>query len=125
MSAPTLLIVDNHAHFRYGLRQICEVNGGFEVVAEAASSAEALALARRYRPKAVLLDMHLSDLDGAETARLLLQQDPGLVIVLLSFAWEAESLEQARQSGARAWLDKACSETALFNAILSGPAPGV
>jgi DNA-binding NarL/FixJ family response regulator len=61
--------------------------------------------------------MHLAEMDGAETMRLLLAAQPELVTILLAFAWDDETLERARRSGARAWLAKDCDEEALFAAI--------
>ena len=102
MAAITVLIADRHALFRRSLRQLCEINGGFRVVAEAATAAELLALAARLRPDAVLADMQLAELD---------------------FAWDDDTLDQARRSGARAWLAKDCAEAALFAALRSGQPP--
>ncbi len=67
--------------------------------------------------------MQLAELDGAETTRLLLVEQPDLVTILLAFAWEEETLERARRSGARAWLAKDCAEAALFAAIRTGQFP--
>ena len=113
----TVLIADKHDLFRRSLRQLCETNGGFSVVAEATTAAEALALASQLRPDVALVDMHLAELDGAETMRLLLAAQPELVTILLAFAWDDETLERARRSGARAWLPKDCEEATLFAAI--------
>jgi len=118
----TLLIADNHNYFRQSLRQLCEVSGGFRVIAEAATSAEVVMLAQHHRPDAVLMDMHLPDRDGVETARLMLKEQPALVTVLLSFEWEADMVERARLSGAHAWLVKDCAESELFEAIKCGHA---
>ncbi len=72
MPARTVLIADKHALFRRSLRQVCEINGGFRVVAEAASAAELLALAAHWRPDAVVAAMQLVEGAGAATTRLLL-----------------------------------------------------
>lgn len=113
----TVLIADKHDLFRRSLRQLCETNGGFRVVAEATTAAEAVSLASQLRPDVALVDMHLAELDGAETMRLLLAGQPELVTILLAFDWDDETLERARRSGARAWLPKDCEEATLFDAI--------
>ena len=120
MAMITVLIADKHPLFRRSLRQLCEINGGFRVVAEATTAVELLALAAHWRPATVLADMQLAELDGAATTRLLLAEQPSLVTILLAFAWEEDALEQARRSGARAWLAKDCAEAALFAAIRTG-----
>src|SRR5919202_1357393 len=120
MAAITVLIVDKDDLFRCSSRQLCEINGGFQVVAEATSAADLVALAAHLRPDVVLVDMHLAELDGAETTRLLLAAQPDLVVILLAFAWDDEMLERARRSGARAWLAKDCAGGALFAAMRTG-----
>ncbi len=120
MPATTIVIADKHDLFRRSLCQLCEINGGFQVVAEATTAAELVALAAQLRPDAVLADMQLAELDGAETTRLLLVEQPDLVTILLAFAWDEETLERARRSGARAWLAKDCAEAALFAALRTG-----
>ena len=123
MATITVLIADKHALFRHSLRQLCEINGGFRVVAEAATATELVALATQLRPDAVLADMELAELDGAATTRLLLADQPDLITILLAFAWEEDMLERARRSGARAWLAKDCAEAALFAALRTGQLP--
>ena len=123
MSAITVLIADKHDLFRCSLRQLCEINGDFQVVAEATSAVELVALAAQLRPDVVLVDMQLAELGGAETTRLLLAAQPDLVAILLAFDWDEEMLERARRSGARAWLAKDCAEGALFAAMRTGQVP--
>ncbi len=123
MPVMTIVIADPHALFRRSLRQVCAINGGFRVVAEATSAAELLALAAHWRPDAVLADMHLAEGAGRATTRLLLAHQPALITVLLAFAWEDDMLDQARRSGARAWLAKDCAEAALFAALRTGELP--
>ncbi len=123
MAARTVLIADKHALFRRSLRQLCEINGGFQVVAEAATAAELVALATQLRPDAVLADMQLAELEGVATTRLLLADQPDLITILLAFAWDDDTLDRARSSGARAWLAKDCTEAALFAALRSSQPP--
>ncbi len=123
MSTRTILLADPHALFRRSLRQLCAINGGFQVVAEATSAAELLALAAHWRPDAVVAAMQLAEGAGAATIRRLLAAQSDLITVLLAFAWEDDTLEQARRSGARAWLAKDCAEAALFAALRTGALP--
>ncbi len=123
MPAITILIADKHDLFRRSLCQLCEINGGFRVIAEATTAAELVALAAQLRPDAVLADMQLAELDGTATTRLLLAEQPDLITILLSFAWEEDTLQRARRSGARAWLAKDCAEATLFAALRTGQPP--
>lgn len=88
-TAIRVLVVDDHAPFRAAVDVLCTADGGLEVVAEAASVAEALA-ALTAAPDLVVLDVNLGVVDGTEGARLLLERRPGLPIVLCSTAPRAE-----------------------------------
>jgi DNA-binding NarL/FixJ family response regulator len=80
----TVLIVDDHAGFRSGARELLEVDG-FEVVGEAADGAEALDAADRLRPQVVLLDIRLPDIDGFAVAeRLAAGAEPPAVVLVSS-----------------------------------------
>lgn len=122
----TVLIADPHAHFRRSLRLLCEINGGFRVVAEATTAGELVALAAQLRPDAVLVDLHLAEWEETATLPRLLAAQPDLIAILLAFTWDAATLERARRSGARAWLAKDCTESELFAALRTGrpAAPG-
>jgi DNA-binding NarL/FixJ family response regulator len=84
VSVVTVLAVDDQPVFRRVARQLVQSTEGFELVAEAASGEEALALAEELRPDMVLLDVRMPGLDGIETARRLPRVAPGVVIVLIS-----------------------------------------
>src|SRR3954447_8692242 len=79
--AATVLIVDDHAGFRLSARRILEADG-YEVVGEARDGRQAIEAARRLRPKIVLLDVNLPDVDGFEVARELSAHSPSPAIVL-------------------------------------------
>ena len=68
-----MLVVDDHAGFRSMARQLLAA-AGFEVVGDAGTGSEAVAVSARLRPDAVLLDVQLPDLDGFEVSRRLAQQ---------------------------------------------------
>jgi DNA-binding NarL/FixJ family response regulator len=79
----TVLIVDDHAPFRALARELLELDG-FEVVGEAAEADAALELASRLKPRVVLLDIGLPEVDGFEAARLLARLVPAPIVVLIS-----------------------------------------
>jgi two-component system response regulator EvgA len=78
-----VLIVDDHEGFRASARRMLEADG-FEVVAEAASGAEALQAAEAWKPELVLLDVHLPDMQGFEVAERLGVNGSAPAIVLTS-----------------------------------------
>lgn len=113
----TLLIVDDHPLFRRGLRQLCEINGGFVVVAEAATGQEAVQMAHTYQPDVILMDLRLPDLSGAEATRRILAAQPATHIVVLTMYRQDEDIASALQAGAHGYLLKNCDEETLFEAI--------
>ena len=80
----TVLTVDDQAVFLRAASKVIAATSGFEQVAQAASGAEALALAAELHPDLVLLDVRMPGMDGIETARRLIASDPEVVVVLIS-----------------------------------------
>jgi len=79
----TVLIVDDHAGFR-SIASMILANAGYDVVGEAADGGEALEVARRLQPDAVLLDIELPDMTGFAVAESLARMDDPPVVVLVS-----------------------------------------
>jgi two-component system response regulator AlgR len=80
----TVLAVDDQAVFRHTARDLIAATEGFQQLAEAASGPQALRLAALLHPDLVLLDVRMPGMDGIETARRLVEQDPNVVVVLVS-----------------------------------------
>jgi DNA-binding NarL/FixJ family response regulator len=96
-----VLIVDDHAVVREGLRTFLSLQDGMEVVGEAADGLEALEQAQALEPDVILMDLVMPRLDGVEAMRSLREQgSPARVIVLTSFL-EDERLMPALQAGRR------------------------
>lgn len=112
-----LLIADDHRLFRKGLRQLCEVAGGFKVVAEADSGREAVALAREHQPDVILMDIRMPGIDGVEACRQILLDQPQTAIIMLTMYRQDRHLTDALAAGARGYLLKNCEEETLFAAI--------
>ena len=113
----TLLLADSHSQYRQGLRQVCEVDGRFRVVAEAESFEQLIRLARHHRPQVLLVDIELPGLAELETIRQERSLNPEQAIILLSLYGAERLADSARQAGAWTALAKDCDETALFAAI--------
>ena len=86
-----VLLVDDHRLFREGLRHLL-LEGGFEVVGEAADGAEGLALAASAAPDLVLMDLNMPRLNGMEATRLLKVAHPDLPVVILTASETDEDL---------------------------------
>ncbi len=104
--AVRVLVVDDHAVVREGLRNFLCMLPGIDLVGEAGSGAEALALAPKTRPQVVLMDLVMPQMDGIEATRRFKELHPEVkVIVLTSFA-DDDKLFPALRAGAVAYLLK-------------------
>jgi two-component system response regulator DevR len=101
-----VLIVDDHEMVRAGLRTLLAADAEIEVVAEAASGAQAIALARERRPEVVLLDAHLPDIGGAEVCRRLRAEVPGVAVAMLTTFSDDELVRRCVSAGADGYLLK-------------------
>lgn len=116
-SAIRLLIVDDHAVVREGLRAFLRLQEGIDVVGEAAGADEAIRVAATASPDVVLLDLVMPDGDGIGAIRRLLEVAPGArVLVLTSFADDAQ-IYAAIAAGAAGYLLKDVDPAALADGI--------
>jgi len=112
-----LIIADDHQLFRKGLRQLCEVNGGFEVLAEAGNGMEAVQVARQHQPDVMLMDIRMPDMTGTDAARQILAELPETRIIMLTMYHQEHYVTEAVKAGACGYLLKNSDEETLFNAI--------
>jgi DNA-binding NarL/FixJ family response regulator len=116
MKAP-LIIADDHALFRSGLRRLLE-SEGYAVVAEAATGDEALEAARKAPAgSVVLLDIGMPGLDGVEVTRRLSKEGVAARVIILSAREDRDALFSAMAAGARGYIAKEADPTQLFAAI--------
>ena len=102
----TVLIADDQALVRVGLRKILEADGDVDVVAEAENGDEAVAAAARYRPDLVLMDIRMPVLDGIEATRRIAGAQPSTrVLILTTFGLDSYVYE-ALQAGASGFMLK-------------------
>jgi NarL family two-component system response regulator LiaR len=112
-----VLVVDDHAVVREGLRTFLELQDGIEVAGEAADGEEAIEAAERLRPDVVLMDLVMPALDGLAAMRALRERVPGArVIVLTSFA-DDDKLLPALRAGAAGYLLKNAEPQELARAV--------
>ncbi|GAB4578253.1 MAG: response regulator transcription factor [Anaerolineales bacterium] len=112
-----ILIVDDHAIVREGLRLILEDEEGLEIVGDAADGEEALQQAKALTPDVILLDLVLPDLDGIEVTRRVLAALPKCRILLLTSFAEDSHVIAAMQAGASGYLLKDVLRADLVSAI--------
>lgn len=113
----TVLIVDDHALMRGGLRKLMELEPDIAVVAEAATGEDALEKTRELQPDVVLLDINLPNLNGLQVAARLKSERSRTAVVLLTAYNESEQLVHAMRAGASAYCPKDIEPDRLFEII--------
>src|SRR5438067_59942 len=116
-SGARLVIVDDHDLAREGLRSLLAGEPGLQVVGEAASGREALALCRRLRPDLVLMDVRMPDLDGLTATRALKQECPGTSVILVTMHEDPDYLLEAIKAGAAGYVLKGATKRELVSAV--------
>lgn len=112
-----ILIADDHAVVREGLRTLITTKPGMEVVGEAADGVEAVSQALSLEPDVILLDMVMPRQDGLETIKLIKQENPAARILVLTSFDDDERVFSAIKAGALGYLLKDSSPQQLLQAI--------
>lgn len=115
--AITILLADDHAILRQGLRRILESYPGFQVVAEAATGTQAVDLAREFEPDVAIVDVAMPELNGLEATAQILKRVPRTAVLILSMYNDARYVARALKTGARGYLLKDSVEEDLVGAI--------
>lgn len=115
MDTIRILLVDDHQVVREGLRRMLEIEAGFEVVGEAADDKEALIRAELLSPEVILMDIKMSEVDGIELTRQLMEKHPSCKVIMLTLY--DEYLPQAIEAGAKGYLLKDIKREELVKAI--------
>ncbi|WP_030378733.1 MULTISPECIES: response regulator [unclassified Streptomyces] len=111
-----ILLADDHALVRRGVRLILEGEPDFEVVAEAGDGAEAVQAARAHHPDLAILDVAMPRMTGLQAARELSQLQPGLRILMLSMYDNEQYFFQALKAGACGYVLKSVADRDLVEA---------
>lgn len=112
-----ILIVDDHAIVREGLKQILADTDDIVVGGEAENSSRALQMARKEPWDLVLMDISMPDRSGLETLELLKKEHPGIKVLMLSMHRETLYAVRALKSGAAGYLNKQSAPDQLVDAI--------
>src|SRR5690348_9096523 len=113
----SVVVVDDHEVVRVGLRTLLAADANIDLVGEASSGREAVALAKELRPEIVLMDLAMPLLNGMEATRQILQDCPTVKIIALSSYNDPEHVEQALAAGASGYLLKGMAPANLLGAI--------
>lgn len=112
-----VLIVDDHAVVRQGLRLLLEAQPSIAVVGEAADGEMAVQMARTLKPEVILMDLLMPGMSGVEAIRILQQHNLPSKVLVLSSSLEDQLVKQALQAGARGYILKASRSAELIQAI--------
>jgi two-component system NarL family response regulator len=114
-----ILIADDHALVRMGLRASLEMEADLQVVAEAGTGEQALAQYRRHQPDVALIDLRMPGLDGIQTTAALCREFPQARIVVISTFQGGDDILRAMQAGAKTYLPKSVQREELIKAVRS------
>lgn len=115
----TVLLADDHAMVRDGLRYILESAGDIQIVALASNGEEAVALAQAACPSIAVLDISMPVMDGIEATRQILEICPQTRIVTLSMYHTEEHVQRALRAGAFGYVLKEAAGSELVEAVRS------
>jgi len=121
-----LLLADDHAFMRAGIRAILSMQGGFEVVGEAENGEEAIARCRELRPDLVLMDVSMPIMDGIEATQKIKAQFPMTSVLVLTANDDYKILMSAVKAGAAGYVLKHSNPKHILDAVravLSGETP--
>jgi len=119
MTRVRLVIVDDQALFREGLRTLLSTRAEVDVVGEAATGEEALGVIERLRPSVVLMDLQMPVMDGIQATAKLRERRPEISVLALTTFDDDASLFGALRAGAAGYLLKDVSSDTLVGAIIA------
>lgn len=112
-----ILIADDHAVVRAGLRALLERQGHFRIVAEASTGEEAITRAQEHHPDVAVLDIRMPGVSGIEACRRIVETVPDCRVIMLTSYAEDELLFTAIQAGASGYLLKRIGDNELVQAV--------
>ena len=121
-----ILIADDHALVREGLRTMLTGEDGIEVIAEAHDGSEALSLCRELSPDLVLMDVRMPNMDGLEATKLIKSEMPRTSVMMVTMHENPDYLFEAVKAGAAGYVLKDASGERLLSAVrrtLEGESP--
>lgn len=117
--AINILLADDHAIVRQGLKLILSANADLHIVGEAANGREAVELAQRLKPDVVLMDVAMPELNGIEATRHMIAANPRTRVLVLSMHKEALYVREILRAGARGYILKDAIDKELVEAVRS------
>jgi DNA-binding NarL/FixJ family response regulator len=112
-----ILVVDDHAVVRRGVRSILESHEGWEVCGEATTGRDAVEQSRQLRPDVVVMDLSLPELNGLDATRQILKDMPGTEVLVLTMHRSEELARDVLRAGARGYIMKSDADEHLIAAV--------
>jgi DNA-binding NarL/FixJ family response regulator len=112
-----LLIADDHALVRSGLRSMLEREPGIEIVGEARNGREAVELCRSLRPDLVLMDVRMPGMDGLEATRAIKREHPETGVLMVTMHENRDYMLEATKAGAAGYVLKDAPRNELVSAV--------
>ena len=112
-----LLLCDDHAMFRQGLRSILETEDDVRIIGEASTGREAVRYALETKPDVVLMDIQMPELDGVAATKAILAEDPDIRVIILTMYRQDRYVFEAIKVGARGYMLKDADAGDLISAI--------
>jgi DNA-binding NarL/FixJ family response regulator len=113
----TILLVDDHAMVRAGIKAFLEQQPDIKVVVEADNGRDAVTLAAKFAPDIVLLDLGMAEMNGIEAARRIHAHDPDIAIIALTVHADSRYVTGFFNAGGKGYLLKTCESEELLRAI--------
>jgi DNA-binding NarL/FixJ family response regulator len=112
-----ILIADDHAVVRFGLKTILGGQEGWQVIGEAASGAEALALALELQPDVAVLDINMPGMSGLDALKAIKERLPATRVVILTLHYSMEWIQEIRRAGGKGYVTKSDADRDLVAAV--------
>ena len=112
-----ILVVDDHAVVRRGVRSLLESHEDWEVCGEATTGRDAVEQSRRLRPDVVVMDLSLPELNGLDATRQILKDGPGVEVLVLTMHHSEELARDVLRAGARGYIMKSDADENLITAV--------
>ena len=112
-----VILADDHAVVRAGLKAVLGASSGIQVIGEAADGSEAVALAERLDPDVLIMDLSMDRLDGAAATRLIVERKLRTRVLILTMHAEEDYLLSALEAGAAGYLMKNAADRELVDAV--------
>lgn len=112
-----VLLADDHALFRQGMKSLLEMESDIRVIGEASSGREAIRFAADTRPDVILMDIQMPELDGVKACQSILEIDPKAKVIMITMYRQDSYVFEAVKAGARAYILKDADAQTLMTSL--------